>query len=75
MLEFQVEELRLTPAQVDADTFSALLPATLALARKHRLSIFDATYLELAMRRRLPLAAFDAALLRAAAAEQVTILT
>lgn len=40
----------------------------LALAREHRLTAYDATYLDLAVRRRLPLATMDAALLRAARA-------
>lgn len=36
------------------------------LAQKHGLSIYDASYLELAIRRDLPLATLDAALIRAA---------
>jgi predicted nucleic acid-binding protein len=36
------------------------------LAAEHTLSVYDATYLELAIRRRLPLASRDAALNRAA---------
>jgi predicted nucleic acid-binding protein len=38
----------------------------LTLARKHRLPVYDATYLELAQRRDLPLASLDQALLTAA---------
>ncbi len=62
------------PIATDPDTFMHLLPLTLPLARRHRLSIFDATYLELAIRRSLPPATFDG-LQRAAAAEQIPILT
>lgn len=38
----------------------------LSLARNHPLSVYDAAYLELAMRRRLPLATEDRALITAA---------
>jgi predicted nucleic acid-binding protein len=40
--------------------------AVLALARRHRLTIYDAAYLELAIRKALPLATLDTALMRAA---------
>jgi predicted nucleic acid-binding protein len=46
----------------------------LALARRHRLSVYDASYLELAQRVALPLATLDAELARAARAEGVSIL-
>lgn len=42
-----------------------------ALAERHRLSSYDAGYLELAIRRKLPLATLDAALLAAMPAEGV----
>jgi predicted nucleic acid-binding protein len=41
------------------------------LARKHRLSAYDAAYLELSLRLGLPLASLDHSLLKAAAAEGV----
>jgi predicted nucleic acid-binding protein len=41
---------------------------------KHGLTIYDAAYLELALRLRLPLASIDDALIRAASAEGVTVL-
>jgi predicted nucleic acid-binding protein len=41
------------------------------LARRHRLTVYDALYLELALREALPLASADRALIRAAAAEGV----
>ena len=43
-----------------------------ALADRHRLSTYDATYLELALRRRLPLATLDVALLAALPAAGAT---
>jgi len=47
--------------------------AVLRLARTHRLSVYDAAYLELAQREGLPLATLDADLKKAAAAEGVAI--
>ena len=47
---------------------------TLALARSHRLTSYDAAYLELALRRSLPLASRDQALQAAARAEGVPLL-
>src|ERR1700760_287735 len=43
--------------------------AVLALARRHRLSAYDAGYLELAQREQIPLATLDTALAGAAPAE------
>ena len=43
------------------------------LAERHSLSVYDACYLELAMSAGIPLATFDAALVRAAAAEGVAL--
>ena len=47
--------------------------AVLRLARTHRLSVYDAAYLELAQREALPLATLDADLKQAAAAEGVAL--
>jgi predicted nucleic acid-binding protein len=49
--------------------------AVLRLARAHRLSVYDAAYLELAQRECLPLATLDADLRKAAAGEGVTIVS
>jgi len=54
----------------DADTFSTAMD----LALRHALSSYDAAYVELAVRRGLPLATLDRALARAAAAEGVELL-
>lgn len=59
--------LRLLPVVDDEAPRLALGPIA-DLANKHGLSVYDATYLELAMRRGLPLASRDEALNRAAAA-------
>jgi predicted nucleic acid-binding protein len=45
----------------------------LDLARRYRLTVYDAAYLELAIRRALPLATLDTALMRAARAEAVPL--
>ena len=53
------------------------LPQTrivLTLAEKHRLTVYDAAYLELAQRRRLPLGTLDADLRQAAQREGIAIL-
>jgi predicted nucleic acid-binding protein len=52
----------------DAATFSRSLSDTLQIARRYRLSSYDASYLELAMRAGLPLATLDRDL-RAAASK------
>jgi predicted nucleic acid-binding protein len=49
--------------------------AVLRLARAHRLSVYDAAYLELAQREALPLSTLDADLRKAATAEHLPLLT
>ena len=49
--------------------------AILRLARTHRLSVYDAAYLELAQREGLPLATLDADLRNATVAEGVALLS
>ena len=51
---------------VDPATPAHALGATLQLARRHKLSTYDAAYLELALRAGLPLATLDEKLLKAA---------
>ena len=48
--------------------------AVMALARRHRLTFYDAAYLELAQRESIPLATLDYALARAASAEGVALI-
>jgi predicted nucleic acid-binding protein len=54
------------PIEPEADTSRRALREVLALARAERLTTYDASYLELAGRRALPLATRDQALQRAA---------
>lgn len=61
-------EVRIDP-EGDAHLWSTVVD----LAEKHSLTVYDAAYLELAQRRRLPLATLDRALIRAAEAEGVKV--
>ncbi len=61
-----LELIRATPISIDAATAAYALSDTLHLARRYRLSSYDASYLELALRQGLPLATLDADLQRAA---------
>ncbi len=62
------------PIEIDAETADHVWHATVDLAAKHSLTVYDATYLELAMRKRLPLATLDQDLMAAARAEGLTVL-
>ncbi|MCA3390244.1 MAG: type II toxin-antitoxin system VapC family toxin [Roseomonas sp.] len=66
--------LRALPITLDDETADKSWVATLRLAERFTLSVYDATYLELAQRRRLPLASKDRALRNAAAALGVEVL-
>jgi predicted nucleic acid-binding protein len=48
-------------------------PGILTLARRHRLTLYDAAYLELALRKAWPLATLDEALASAARGESVSL--
>ncbi len=61
-----VDELADMPVSVDQETTARALRDVLMLARAERLTTYDAAYLELAMRRGLPLATKDSALMAAA---------
>jgi predicted nucleic acid-binding protein len=52
--------------EVDHETHQRAFSDLLTLCRKHRLSSYDATYLDLAVRRKLPLATLDEPLRKAA---------
>jgi predicted nucleic acid-binding protein len=67
-------DLAQLPIQVDTETDRQAWGATLRLAERHQLTLYDAAYLELALRRNLPLASLDEDLRRAARAEKVKVL-
>jgi predicted nucleic acid-binding protein len=60
--------------EVDIASLTDRLEVTLGLAREHQLSVYDATYLELALRLGLPLATLDARLRDAATRVGVQLL-
>lgn len=64
-------DLAQLPIQVDGETDNQAWGTTLRLAERHQLTLYDAAYLELALRRGLPLATLDKDLRRAAGAEKV----
>jgi predicted nucleic acid-binding protein len=61
------------PIVVDDETTARAWSETLSLARAQNLSVYDAAYLELAMRRGLPLATLDEKLKAAASAVGVSL--
>ncbi len=67
-------DLALLPITVDPETGRQAWGATAKLAARHRLSLYDAAYLELARGRCLPLATLDSELQVAAAAEDVALI-
>jgi len=61
------------PIEVDPETPGRALTDALALAAQYGLTTYDAAYLELAIRRGLPLATLDFSLARAARAEGLAL--
>ena len=70
----QLSEVHALRVRVESTTSSQLFLSVVPLARLHRISVFDATYLELALRRSLLLATTDAGLRRAATAASVPLI-
>jgi len=62
------------PIELDEAASAEAWNAALLLARKHVLSVYDATYLELAIRRGLSLGSLDHELRKAALTEKVQLL-
>jgi predicted nucleic acid-binding protein len=54
------------PIAVEQEEPERMLREIIALAREHQLSTYDASYLDLAMRRGLPIATQDVSLAKAA---------
>jgi len=68
-----VERLRLLPIVVEHRPAAWLAQQVLPLARKYRISAYDAAYLDMALREKLPLATLDVDLGRAATAAGVAL--
>jgi predicted nucleic acid-binding protein len=69
-----LEGLALLPVKVDAEAERQAWGVTLHLAERHRLTVYDAAYLEIASRRKIPLATLDRDLRRAAASDGIQLL-
>lgn len=67
-------DLSLLPIRLDPETNEHTWDTTLRLASRHKLTLYDAAYLELAQRRSLPLATLDQDLRGAARLERVPVL-
>ena len=66
--------LNVLPIEIDADSHDQVLNSVLPLAYEQNLSAYDAMYLELAARRKLPLATLDKSLALAGEALGVEVL-
>ena len=62
------------PIEVEQETPDRMLKEVVALAREHMLSTYDASYLDLAMRKGLPVATLDKVLIGAAKQCRVPLL-
>ena len=69
-----VEHYSDLPIEVDQVTASHAWLEIMVVAEQYRLSLYDAAYLELSLRRALPLATFDAAMRRGATAAGIALL-
>jgi predicted nucleic acid-binding protein len=69
-----VSSLALLPVKVDAEADRQAWSATLHLSERHGLTVYDAAYLEIASRRKIPLATLDRQLRAAAVNEGVQLL-
>lgn len=67
-------DLEIMPIRIDAETALYAWHTTLDLAAQYRLSIYDAAYLELAVREKMALATLDDELSKAAQAANVTLI-
>jgi predicted nucleic acid-binding protein len=67
-------DLSLMDISIDPETDDHAWTTSLRVAERHRLTLYDAAYLELAQRRNLPLASLDRELLAAATAVGVETL-
>jgi predicted nucleic acid-binding protein len=69
-----LSSLALLPVKVDAEADRQAWSSALHLAERHGLTVYDAAYLEIASRRKIPLATLDRQLRAAAASDGVQLL-
>ncbi|MFQ5738282.1 MAG: type II toxin-antitoxin system VapC family toxin [Acidobacteriota bacterium] len=67
-------DLAVLPLEVDVETHNRALETTLNLAHRYDLSLYDAVYLELALRKNLPLATLDHRLQKASRRAHVALM-
>lgn len=67
-------DLAMLDVTIDPESDTHAWSASVKLAERHTLTVYDAAYLELAQRRRLALATLDRALIRAGKAEGVPVI-
>ncbi len=68
-----LEDLEVLPIRVDTTTKNPVRAGVFPLAERYELTVYDAAYLELAIRRNLPLATLDDDLRKAARAAGVSL--
>lgn len=73
--ERSLQRLARLPIAADEETATHAWTSTYPLARAENLTVYDAAYLELALRVTLPLASCDAALIDAARRRNIAVLT
>jgi predicted nucleic acid-binding protein len=73
--ERSFRRLERLPIEPDEETFAQAWGATRLLSRAEDLTLYDAAYLELAIRKHVPLASCDAALVAAAQRRKLSVLT
>lgn len=69
-----VTELPALPVEIDATSTERALEETLSLAKTYDLTTYDASYLELAKRRDMPLTTLETKLRKACLAAKITLL-
>ena len=69
-----LQKLQRLPLEVDSETDKQAWSATLQLSERHNITVYDAAYLELALRRGIPLATRDQRLAKAASEAGATVL-
>lgn len=69
-----IKKLQQLPIEVDSETDKQAWNATLHLSERHNITVYDASYLELALRRGIPMATCDQRLAKAAREAEATIL-
>jgi predicted nucleic acid-binding protein len=69
-----LSSLAMLPVKVDPEADRQAWSGAVELAERHGLTVYDAAYLEIALRRRIPLATLDRQLIAAAAEDSIQLL-